>query len=81
MTMRGRWSLGHCLLFLSNRVSGPSWAPISVENVNVGIPTRKHKVAGSIPGPSLSGLRIRRCRELCCTSQKQLISDAAVAVV
>ena len=34
-------------------------------------PTRNHEVAGSIPG--LSGLRIRRCRELWCRSQMRLL--------
>ena len=42
-------------------------------------PSRKHEVAGSVPG--LTGLRIRRCRELWCRSQAQLGSGIAVVMV
>ena len=39
-------------------------------------PTRNHEVAGSL----LSGLTIRRCRELWCRLQTQLGSHVAVAL-
>ena len=42
--------------------------------------TRNREVADSIPG-SLSGLRIRCCREPWCRSQTQLGSGIAVALV
>ena len=41
-------------------------------------PTRNHEVAGSLA--LLSGLRIRRCRELWCQLQTQLRSHVAVAL-
>ena len=44
-------------------------------------PTRKHEVAGSILGlAQLSGLRIRRCRELWCMLHMWLGSQTAVAL-
>ena len=42
--------------------------------------TRNHEVAGSSLA-SLSGLRIQRCCELCCSLQTWLGSGIAVAVV
>ena len=48
-------------------------------------PTRNHEVAGSVPAlaplPLLSGLTIRRCRELWCRLQTRLGSHIAVAQV
>ena len=43
-------------------------------------PTRNDEVAVSSLA-SISGLRIRRCRELCCRSKTWLGSGVAVAVV
>ena len=43
-------------------------------------PTSIHKVAGLIPGPPLSGLRIQRCGETWCRSWNWLGSGTAVAV-
>ena len=42
-------------------------------------PTRNHEVAGSVPA-LVSGLRIRRCRELWCRLQTRLGSCVAVAL-
>ena len=43
-------------------------------------PTRIHKDAGSIPGPTQLRLRIWRCHELWCRWQMRLRSHVAVAV-
>ena len=44
-------------------------------------PTRNHEVAGSVGSlPLLSGLMIRRCRELWCRLQTRLGSSVAVAL-
>ena len=43
-------------------------------------PTGNHEVAGSVPALLLSGLTIRRCRELWCRLQTWLGSRVAVAL-
>ena len=68
--------------FLGMRTSPiqKGWKGVPVVAQCLTNPTRNHEVAG-LTLALLSGLRIRRCRELWCRLQRRLGSHVAVALV